>query len=374
MQRILQLPNNAPDLANEDKYYNITLVNDTSDKDILAQFTEEKIHAILDDQSQYKMSIIRFDIPTDGAPILVYDDDLDPYKVTVRDDATGVIGEATFKPIQTDFSTGLILSTPNFVKYYQSVIESFNNALEAAWVDFINNWPFPTPASPFATKLANYQAASGTGMNPFYVIRDVESQLTTIYALESATDDAARPLQLWMNNRLQNLFVGWYSEFYGYNQPNDQDFRVKFIRMPLNYNLQTYNGNDYLFIKQEINTSAFWYDTYKIVIVSKSMHARFEGYTLTDKNEPELDSIEGLRSGGVTKLGVITDINYEFSSPNIERISYSPDQFRWIDLLSPDPLTKLDFQIFLQTKNGSLRPVYLTPGDSMNIKLLFRKK
>lgn len=374
MQRILELPNNAPDLSNEDKYYNITLVNDSETEQLLAKIEEEKIHAILHDQSQYKMSIIRFDIPTDTAPIFIYDDTKEEYTVTVRDDEYDVIGTASFSPTQIDFGTGLISSNVRFVKFYQQIIEPFNTALEAAWTDFINNWPFPTPASPFIDKLNDYIAQGGSGENPFYVTRNVETQLATIHCLDTSVDSATRPLELYVNNNLGNLFVGWYSEFYGFDQPNNLDIRLKFIIMPGLANQKIVSGKTYYYLEQEINTSAFWYDTYKIVIISRSMHARLEGYTLTNTIEPQLEAIEGLTTGGATKLSVITDINYEFTTPNIERITYSPDQYRWIDLLSQDPLTKLDFQIFLQTKKGTLRPVYLSPGDSMNIKLLFRKK
>ena len=56
------------------------------------------------------------------------------------------------------------------------------------------------------------------------------------------------------------------------------------------------------------------------------------------------------------------------------RMGDSPGVLRWTDLRESGPMRKLDFQVFWQSIEGELYPVYISPYNYLSIKLLFRPK
>jgi hypothetical protein len=65
--------NNCPNLADEDIYMNVTLFNNTNDRNIPTEYREERGQPFLQKASDYKMSIVRLDLPTDFERIFTFD-------------------------------------------------------------------------------------------------------------------------------------------------------------------------------------------------------------------------------------------------------------------------------------------------------------
>ena len=354
---------NSPNLADEDIYMNITLFNKSIDQNILAEFRDERSQPILKKASDYKMSIVRFDLPTDIERIFEWFPSR-IHTVTYHDPATNTIGTATVNLVQSNYSSG---GNPNNVNYFKQVLLATNQAFVDAYNDFIANYVGPYP---------------GVAKTPTIVFRNNESGLISFYHLQAAGDSSANPLHLYLSHSLYQLYNFTFSEFYGYSQPNNMDHRIPFddhglslnsISLPLGAPTDAYWIN-----QQEANISGYWYDTYKIVIVTESMPVRLESAIVTDaiSDSNTVPAVPGNpNAGSKLKIGILADFNYEFTDANIERINYSPSaEFRWIDMLSDMPLNKIDFKIYLENSLGQLLPVKLGPLDSFNMKILWRKK
>lgn len=357
--------NNAPNLADEDIYHNITLTN-TSRHEILAAYTEERPSPILPCQKDYKMAIIRFDIPSKFQPISVYNPNTKVYRITYLDPITGVLGGHTFNPIQSDFSSNEISSNPNNINYYAQIIQAMNEAFPIAFTNFIAAYP---------GGLAAWIGAGGCPVFPTYVSRGNIDSLVSLYQREDAIDTATQPLHLYLSSDLFTLMNSMYAQFFGYNQPNRLDNRIIFIRHPFDLNqivdTSVIPSVTYIINQQEFPTSSIWYNTYKILMLSDTMAVRLQNVIKTNTND-----VAGIsRVGDLQKRGILVDFNYEFNNPNVERISYSPSaEFRWSDMTSNAPLTKIDFKLLLETTSGDTQNVFLGPGDTMNIVVLWRKK
>ena len=54
---------------------------------------------------------------------------------------------------------------------------------------------------------------------------------------------------------------------------------------------------------------------------------------------------------------------------------YEPrSQYRFISMVGNEKLSRLDLQVFLRLRNGSLYPIRMASGSNLTCKILFQKK
>jgi hypothetical protein len=82
----------------------------------------------------------------------------------------------------------------------------------------------------------------------------------------------------------------------------------------------------------------------------------------------------GNPSKDLDSRGILTDLDVAFQSPSYQRISYNPTDLKWIDVITDSSLKTLDWSIYYLTQTGETYPILLEPGQTCNIKFLFRKK
>jgi len=169
---------------------------------------------------------------------------------------------------------------------------------------------------------------------------------------------------LWY--KLQTLGYNLFS----FNAPTKQDAR--FGIYDLQYNRVTLNEgqpNEYeAFVRKSVSTIMnLWHDVYKIILSSNTLATRDEFITTSIRNE----------SGGENKkFPILEDFQVELGNTpdDYSRIVFYPaGPARKIDMLSDQPLYKMDFRVQILQNDLSLEQLFLQPGESMNLKLLFQK-
>ena len=357
-------------LSDAHVYYNANLHNN-SDDSILAKFEESRVTSILTDPHKYKMAIVRFDVPN-STPKLSFIEDF--YYVTLTWTGTGTVDN----PQYTSGNVALLLTqtqqgsspnaNPNSQFYYGSFIESYNEALDTA----------------LGLLITNYEAVEGGGTwpgptEPPKIVYVPESRLFKLYATFDWQDNG--DTQMWINYDLHRLFQGFVVDFYGTNRPNRRDIRY-WIKNYVNNNVQLYSitaGSlvEYLEMSTEISSVSRWYELYKIVLISNTLDIRKE---FISPQTPLPVDIAGASIGGSgenVQRSVVTDFNYDVEGDDSTvygRINFIPTgEPRFIDLQTTTPLQKVDLQFFWESRNGKLNPLYIGPGDNMNVKLLFAK-
>lgn len=344
--------------SEENVYLNVTIHNDESDNGIYAKYSETRNSAIIDNPSDYEMSIIRFDMPSTNIPKF---DMNRPEELTITyyypDD--NLVSKQILPLFQVSYYDGLE-ERDSFVWYFNQVCVSINEALLTAYNDIVAQYEVIHGGGSWA--------ASGGPQKESTIIYDPTTQLFTFYNPQLMADSNPNRIELWMNHALFRLFESLFSEFHGYSQPDGLEFRMIVRDMFLGKNAETLLGTDYYKNTQEYSSLTLWYKVYKIVIVSNSLISRKEFITLSRPNSSGAQ-------GNVNSLGILQDFDYSFNKPNVERITYIPTaEYRWVDLLSKNPLYKIDFQVFVQSEAGILLPVVLGAKQNCNIKFLFRKK
>jgi len=339
--------NNAPNLSDEDVYLNINIHNDTSET-IPAKLSITNQSPIVHDQSKYKLSIIRFDIPSTFLQKFIFQDDY--YSVTLRYPDAGYVSQVFLQLKKFDFVQNT--ATPNLVAFYRQMVFSINEAFTTAYNDIVAQYEIDNGVGSWAL--------SGGPQEAPFIYYDEVTRLFTIYVLPEYQDTNVNRIEVWMNWPCYDLFLNIWDEFYGFNQPDGLDCRMVIVDQRLNN--KDIGGTNYLSLSQEFEALE-WYDTYKILLVSRSMKVR---------KEYEIDLKRG---GQQLRLPVIASFNYQFDSPNLERIVYSPTaEYRFIDILDNTPLHEIDIEFFIESKTGEIFPMRLFPGENGNALMLLRKK
>lgn len=84
-----------------------------------------------------------------------------------------------------------------------------------------------------------------------------------------------------------------------------------------------------------------------------------------------------LGNNGNARMAVLTDFFIGSDSELMNRNQhwlYTPNLYRIISLESTYPIRQIDLSILVQTNDGTVYPVYLSPRDNLDIKLLFLHK
>jgi len=347
-----------------DIYVNIDAINERD----AAGTVESKIvfsstGPFLPNPSEYKGTILRLSIPIQEIPIFLFDGDEkgSDYVVTVDYGGLEVRQEVLFT---TEWKGGPS-STPTTnqfyygVYFYQHMIDMVNTAIYTAWT---------AVGSP-------YQSPPWFGFNPV-------TELFTLYYTNAYIGGGFR---LFFNNTLRILFASFNMDFYGYNIDKSTEFSFyrqysttagpnsipAGIVLPsnvLSVGLTWYQIADY-------STLASWNQFDKILLVCNNLPI------LNEFNNP-INLNQSSSSSDVT-LPILTDFIIDVNATSRELrgiLQYAPRaEFRWFDLVGTQPCSQFTVDIYALLKTSlnnyaNLYKVLIPPGETIHLKLLFRKK
>lgn len=320
-------------------YYNARLYNQIdSTSSLEADFFETRVNEIVcGDLSDYELSIIRLNVPTDNLPIFFFSEIADAYVVTLE--FAGFPESVTVQFVsQNTFN-------PNFrgVFNFQHMVDMINTAFATAFADLnAAAGPFPTATLP-----------------PVMYYDPIEER---VY-LEIQSAYIADGIDLYFNYTLFRFLQGLDIIFHGYNNANYKD-----IQLVIQDNGNNVVSPGLLRFDTEYANLKNWFEFPNIVITTNTIPIDYEYINSNDPNNAGVD----------TQLPILTDF---INTRDIDtlRSDYIYEQigpYKWIDLNSPSNqgLRKIQFRIFTQTRDGALRSVSISPDRSVTMKFLFRRK
>lgn len=329
-------------------YYNVNLYNDTNEK-IYARFQEFRSSAIIDSPKDYHLSIVRFQVPARNIPIFIFEED--GYNVTLSyggDDFTETVVYVPNNTIEPNNMT---------VRTYQAFLDMINTAFSAAFT---------------ALKVAH--AGAPPTIAP-YLIFNAETKLFSLI-VEDLYDPVyamAATIEIYMNYKLFHFFQTFPSIFMGYN--NAKDFQIIAEDTHNNFNsfpgFPPVMGVDLLQITQELESIGLWNDLTGLVFTTMNIPVKPEyipnlerqGTSSSNNNIRILTDFEPDRSG--TSGEPTSALSYQF---------YPQGPYRFIDMLGEQPLQTLDCQVYWRSKNQTLHPLRIDPGDVFTLKMLLQRK
>lgn len=374
----------------DDKVYLNVAIN--SDYEVgkpikLAKYQATTTTAIIDVPSKYYLAIERFQIPTQGVPLLncpiktgQADPNLTPFtfklrKFTGTDPVTGnpqgpIYTQNVIYTPNIQVATGPIATPkPPLVEQdlsssyynifsYTRFVELFNVAIQEA----LNQLLAATPGWVTSTKPAKFR------YNPDNRLIEL------IYPSEWIGK-----VELYTNYEMIVYLDGFeLTEFYGTDLGPYYWFRFDPKVDPENYHYEpgqtppvtvAYPGNatPYFYkMSQQYSTIQEWSSFINLVITTGTIPVI-----------PESSQARGSDTGTIARLGILTDFQPSLDEPGIQRgiFNYFPQgPRRYINLTGNVPLKTIDFQIFWQDKEGRLFPLEIPFGQQVSVKMIFAKK
>lgn len=357
-------------LSSEQIYYDLSVANTSIPADpqtnplIPAKYIEVRDQPILSgNQNEYKMAIVRLDIPSTSVPLFVHYED---FFFVVMDDVDSGITSGNIQvpyipsstlPNPTGYPNRVVYNIFNFLKGVNQALDIAFNQMKfnfgtALWEADANR-PQIAPFITYENSLFSFN----------YDVRGSENQTF-------ATD-------IYFNNNLFYKFLGLPANLVAFNSFDYRDVKLS-IYDQYNNTIQavdpiTLLNQDVYKMVQQTSSLNLWYQAYKIVVESKSLNIRNE-YTTVFDNNTSLNPNNTGNNNVVRPLITDFDLQIGTDNNNYGRILYfPPGEYRYIDIIGEGPLYKIDLEISILFEDLTLIPVYLQQNESWNAKLLFQK-
>lgn len=360
--------------SDEHIFYNVSLINPVdSHTPLPAVFNETRTTPILDNCSNYTMSVIRFSIPSTLVPLiqirpLGYPASSDVNK-TIFSVSLGYNGSVTAQqylewipqtstaPSVKSFTAlqpGPQVNDPYYFDFsYQNFVDMINVALKAAYAAGLSFLPGSMTAAP-------------------YMIYDPSTEIFSLIGQQamSHSSDPTDVLNvvIYFNTPLYAHFPGFQTYIRGFNLSNGRDNQI-LIKNNLNNSPSTQTGmnpnipSGYYEIQSEFHDDDALETLNRIVFVSNSIPVRAEAES---------------GSGGGEMLSIIKDFIAQVSTTNGQYRTafqyYVQSEFIKTDMVSSNALVSIQLSIYWSDTVGNLYPILLNPGDNLSIKFLFERK
>jgi len=370
-------------------YYNFEVQNDPSQSDDKVDpelgnpinteakdlvFDINRVEPILKVPSDYEYAVERFSCPS---TFPIYLEDIDNYplmiRIVLRDTVTGNIifnSESSYVLVYNPLIPELppdIPQTNNLIKNgiydYESIVSAVNGALRGA-VDTYNQ----------QDPLNYYIGLVGIGpIYPFMRYFQQSGNFTLYAPTENSSPDSffnlgeifpvsypspASPtnnpvVEIQFNDNLASLFSGLFSW-----QTTDPGWKTMVIRSRLGSTPFTWNGNTYY-------SSTTQYD------IRPAME-QFKKIIFSTSSVPVRDELLGEQRNVIQRK--LFDYVLSNRLNNKQNINFFPNYLKWNNLEAENEMRRINMNVDLEYRDGTLYPLKLQPGEIFNCKLVFRKK
>lgn len=353
--------------TNDHLYYNIDITNNDYESGTFSTISE--YNAILTDPllsnpNQYELAIERFNINAEIIPLLVFkvqdnqpDADLGIYSLTIEYD--GDIQQEYIRYIASYLDVPKApapvpsqqFGTYYFVTTIQQLVEMLNITLANAYLNL---------------------AAPPVGSEAPYFIYKEESETIHLVAEKAFYDkNLLKPIKIYFNQPLFRYLNGFELNLLSSSKPtiDGRDYQFD-IYDNANNTLNNINApasitqDDFYELKSEGSTRT-WFSI-KSIIFSSSLIPVL-GETIADSNSRGNTNIVA----GASRR-ILTDFKPEVRDVTYLYVPTGP--YRKIDLIGDTAIYNIDLSIEWQDSYGNIYPLYIPPGETNSIKILFSRR
>lgn len=320
-----------------------------SDPDVPAVLYASRMSPILNNATQYEMSIARLDLETQNMPVLIPsiqntpDVNLTQYGIKIKQNSGGEINFVYLEYVcQNKFQNNVPSSAGIDSPYYhifnvQQVVDMFNVACSSAVSVF-------------------------EGLNAPFMVYNNDNTFSIYF-----DNQFLENYNFYVNESLYNLFRNFN---YTYYSTDNQFPRQLLVSNKLGLNLTTINSVDYVIETQNYNSFCVdWSPVSSIVMTSA---------TLPIVQEEVISAINIIQNTSNSSGGIepqITDICLSLENPNDynNNITYTAStNYRRISLTN-DVIQDFDIRIYWRSKKGLTYPILMSDNNSVSLKIKFEK-
>lgn len=343
----------------DEAYYNVRLFNDNSTKIIPAEFRDQRPTPILENPNEYRMAVARFSIPL-SVPIFNWSETNNERASLVHvASGTTITQPITYIGNSPDFPDGSAEGPIWLISQYLAMV---NGALAAAHAILFGLFPVLGPDPPyfiFDSSVALFRLFVPTTYNstvPGPGPNDVDIYLT------------------YPSARLFADFSGNVPYAADYPSPTDSPLQFRYRGVNLNNsNLQVIppaGGVSYWRMDGAFDATPRWSDVLFVALDTNTLPVQPEmgvpAQDATNQNQNQL-------------IWSFTDFALPQHRPTREPADFAASgTLRWYQLGSPKgsvgPLYSVDIRASYVDRFGVRRPLQLSFGDVLDVKILFRRR
>ncbi|MBV6504828.1 MAG: hypothetical protein ILNGONEN_00381 [Syntrophorhabdaceae bacterium] len=361
-----------PTLSQDHIYYNASYTNDDPDNlaQAVARIADTRNQSIIRDPSVWHLSVIRFDTSASTIPISIP-------PMLFPNAKSGI----TFCGV---YLTYLGVSHPqsvNFTSQTNSQALLVNPDIPPGifnyqqWLDDIN--------AAFAAAFAAIAVPPALARPPLFILDPVTKLIRLFVDQNYIPSLVANPIKISFNEPLYQYLSNFELVSYNYTPGtlaltydiiiNDNNTQlmppVGAARAGLPLSVQSLPVN--LYQIQQTSPGLFRWSSIRSLFLTTTLIPIRADYTPTT-----VTSADNYNSS--TSRPILTDFLFpESDDPSQDHgiVSYLPTaEYRLVDMGSTTALSSLDFQFYWTDFSGNIYPLYLKRGESMNVKILFRKR
>ena len=357
------LVNNLVD-SPDNIYFNITMTNNSTITEELATYTATKTIPLVNNTTDYYLSVVSFSIPLDDVPITICpivpnqgNPNLTPLIIGIRD----FTGSTTYfqnliytptladQPIPAQTSTTPVITPYYYMYSYETLINMMNAALLVAY----NAFKVVNPGS--------------THLCPFFIY-DASTTLISLIA-DNTWNSTTSGQSVVCNRALYKFFDSIPFKTFSPTLPNAiGDICLQVYNMNNNgYPINTFPiVPAYYRMSTNYSTMFLWSSLKKLLITTNSLPINYEqAPTYNNQNPDQFNSIP-----------ILADFTPSISAAGDSReiAFYTSTIFRLIDLKASGPLNKLNFNILWQDTYNNTYPLFISPFQEVTLKFILTKK
>lgn len=344
-----------------DIYYNVRQ-SSTEGQVIPVQYNDNRPSALVNNPSEYRMSVIQFSVSTDTLPALF---------VQHPTQAGPTPHETSYKFTLTSNATGNSFSEPIlWTNQDPTIVQQTGSMDDPYW--YCYNISYFVKQANDAISLAMYNLIQDDPLflnilPPFFSF-DPATCVCSLYTPKEFNLTIGLG-KFYANELAYILFQGLPA----FNNPTSETLTWNYD--PFLFPDQTYlvlAGTDFIRQEQTPGAMSSWCPVKRVAFTTTSIPIIPEGAP------PQTNPNSGVQGSGLNNEFVLTDI-----TPLINRgdellsgsLYYNPSaEYRWTDCISQSPLSNIDFSVFWVDGYGGFHRFYLSHGGSVQAKILFRKK
>lgn len=348
---VIAVPNTS--VPNTEFVYYTGNYTNTSSSNALAEYRDTRTDPIVSRASDYKLAVVKFNIRTDLIPMFTYEKK--SFIVYMYYSPDNILITQQVQP-----TVGVVYSQEEFLNQLPG---GLNDSLSSAFYAVIAAYETIHGAGTWTSDPLRPQFPPGMQFDPV-------SGLFSMLVDERSISGATHEIQTFMSQDLGRLFTG-LSVTPFFSSPSLPNGTQKFLFW---YNFSRTNiipvpsggGINYVTNTGVYNSTGLWYEISRIIITSNSLACRrnFIGAGSGSQSDVQLPIL--------TDFTFITD-NGPQNNPTTW-YEYQPSgPYRWVDIFGDGPVNRIDLQFYYATSDGTIKPLYVQPGDSFSFTLLFAK-
>ena len=356
--------------TSDNVYVDLKVENVSEMRTVKAQFTQTKTTQLLDNPSNYYLTLARWKVPAFELPVLIFPinkssnagPDESQYIITFET-STGLYSFPLYYVSYNVPNTGIPklvgdgTAAPSkywFVYSYQQMLNIINHALQMCFDNVVGK-PVGATTAPYmiydsATKLFSLIAEQ-----PYFTCDITPQPSPPTFPNTPPTFDA--PIKIFFNYKLYSLFNSIPSRTIPSNQAtNHRDVQI----LVADYKNNTTPSGE-LIIQQDFSSVTFWNPVKQILFLTKLIPINSE-YTSVSSNSFQK---------------ILTDFEptNSWTSDVQTTLQYFPQgQYRLTDLIGNQPLYNIDLTVKWLDIDGNEYFVEIPPFQQFSAKLLFLKR